>query len=130
MERTSRERESISSEQIERWRLLALEARTLASRESNAVRNHYLNVATHWEALIEETEAQRKANELEANSTWWPDGSKEGKTQLFLTPGIIFGRFTIRDRVKLIFGAGYQFSVSPSAPAYRNNVILTLRSTF
>ena len=68
--------------------------------------------------------------ELEANSIWWPDGSKEGKTQLFLTPGIIFGRFTIRDRVRLIFGAGYQFSVSPSVPAYRNNVILTLRSTF
>jgi hypothetical protein len=68
--------------------------------------------------------------ELEANSTWWPDGSKEGKTQLFLTPGVIFGRFTIRDRVKLIFGAGYQFSITPSAPAYRNNVILTLRSTF
>jgi hypothetical protein len=65
--------------------------------------------------------------ELEANSIRWPNGSKEGKTQLFLTPGIIFGRFTIRDRVKLIFGAGYQFSVSPAAPAYRNNVILTLR---
>jgi hypothetical protein len=60
MERNSRERESISSDQIERWRLLALEAKTLASRESNAVRNHYLKVATHWEALIEETEAQRK----------------------------------------------------------------------
>jgi hypothetical protein len=68
--------------------------------------------------------------ELEANSIWWPDGSKEGKTQLFLTPGIIFGRFTIRDRIRLIYGVGYQFSVSPSAPAYRNNVILTLRSTF
>ena len=49
---------------------------------------------------------------------------------LFLTPGIIFGRFTIRDRVRLIFGAGYQFSVSPAVPAYRNGVILTLRSTF
>ena len=68
--------------------------------------------------------------ELEANSIWWPDGSKEGKTQLFFTPGIIFGRFTIRDRVRLIFGAGYQFSVSSSAAADRNNLILTLRSTF
>jgi hypothetical protein len=68
--------------------------------------------------------------ELEANSTWWPSGSKEGKTQLFLTPGIIFGRFMLHDRVRLIFGAGYQLSVSPSAPAYRHNMILTLRSTF
>ncbi len=30
--------------------------------------------------------------ELEANTTWWPDGTKGGKVQLFLTPGIIFGR--------------------------------------
>ena len=68
--------------------------------------------------------------ELEANSIWWPDGSKEGKTQLFLTPGLILGRFPVHDRVRLIVGAGYQFSVSPHTPAYRNNFVLTLRSTF
>ncbi len=68
--------------------------------------------------------------ELEANSTWWPDGAKRGKIQLYLTPGIVFGRFAIHDRVRLIFGAGYQFAVSPDAPAYRNNAILTLRTTF
>jgi hypothetical protein len=68
--------------------------------------------------------------ELEANTTWWPDGTKGGKVQLFLTPGIIFGRFTIRDRVRLVLGAGYQLSVSPTEPAYRNNVIMTLRTTF
>jgi hypothetical protein len=68
--------------------------------------------------------------ELEANTTWWPDGAKGGKVQLFLTPGIIFGRFTIQDRIRLIFGAGYQVAVSPAEPAYRNNVILTLRTTF
>ena len=42
--------------------------------------------------------------ELEANTTWWPDGSKGGKIQLLLTPGIIFGRFTIKDRVRFIIG--------------------------
>ena len=68
--------------------------------------------------------------EVEANTTWWPDGTKGGKVQLFLTPGIIFGRFTIRDRVRFILGAGYQVAVSPAAPAYRNNVIVTVRTTF
>jgi hypothetical protein len=68
--------------------------------------------------------------ELEANTTWWPDGAKGGKVQLFLTPGIVFGRFTIQDRIRLIFGAGYQLVVSPAEPACRNNVILTLRTTF
>jgi hypothetical protein len=68
--------------------------------------------------------------EVEVNSTWWPGGLKEGKIQTFLTPGIIFGRFPIRDRVRLIFGAGYQFSLSPNTPAFRNNVVLTARTTF
>lgn len=68
--------------------------------------------------------------EVEFNTTWWPDGAKGGKVQLFLTPGIIFGRFTIQDRVRLILGAGYQVAVSPAEPAYRNNVLLTLRTTF
>jgi hypothetical protein len=68
--------------------------------------------------------------ELEANTTWWPDGTRGGKVQLFLTPGVIFGRFEIRDRVRLILGVGYQVAVSPAEPSYRNNVILTLRTTF
>jgi hypothetical protein len=50
----------ISDEEIERWQL-AREARTLASKESIGMPNHYLNVATRWEALIEEIEAQRRA---------------------------------------------------------------------
>ena len=68
--------------------------------------------------------------ELEMNTTWWPDGAKGGNVQLFLTPGIIFGRFTIQDRVRVIVGAGYQVAVTPAEPAYRNNVIVTLRTTF
>lgn len=68
--------------------------------------------------------------ELEFNYTWWPDGSKEGKQQLFVTPGIIFGRFPIHDRVKLIFGVGYQSALTPHTPAYNNNVVFTARTTF
>jgi hypothetical protein len=68
--------------------------------------------------------------EVEANTTWWPDGSKGGKIQLFLTPGIIFGRFTIKDRVRFIIGAGYQMAVSPEQAAYRNSIVATTRLTF
>ena len=60
--------------------------------------------------------------ELEINSIWWPDGSKGGRSQLYATPGIIFGRFPIREPVRLIFGVGYQASVASPAPGYRNNV--------
>jgi hypothetical protein len=68
--------------------------------------------------------------EVELNETWWPDGPKTGKNQLFVTPGIIFGRFPIHDRVKLIVGAGYQIAVSPETPAYRNNVVMAVRTAF
>ena len=68
--------------------------------------------------------------EVELNSTWWPDGVKEGKIQSLVTIGAIFGRFQIRGRIRFILGAGYQLAASPAAPSYRNNVIVTARTTF
>ena len=68
--------------------------------------------------------------EVELNSTWWPSGTREGKIQSFVTPGIIFGRFRIRDRFQLVAGIGYQVAVSPHDPAYRNNIAVTARTTF
>src|SRR5579875_1391421 len=38
--------------------------------------------------------------EFEVNHTYWGDGAREGKNQVFLTPGIIFGRFPIVWRLK------------------------------
>jgi hypothetical protein len=75
--------------------------------------------------------------EFEANSTYWADGPRGGKTQVFLTPGIIFGRFPIADRVKLILGVGYQFALTPRltttpvlTPTYQEAWILTVRTAF
>jgi hypothetical protein len=63
------------------------------------------------------------------NFTWWPDGLRQGRTQLFLTPGIVFGPFPLHDRLKLAFGGGYQFAVTP-APVYNGSLILSLRLYF
>jgi hypothetical protein len=96
----------------------------VSSTENNFGHPVLVNVAAQfhiWDVLWPE---------LEANMTWWPDGTRSGKVQLFLTPGIIFGRFTIHDRVRLILGAGYQVAVSPAEPTYRNNMIVTVRTTF
>ena len=68
--------------------------------------------------------------ELEVNYTYWPDGKKEGKSQTYLTPGIVFGRFPIVDRLKLIVGVGYQFAVTPELPAFQHNWILSIRTAF
>jgi hypothetical protein len=68
--------------------------------------------------------------ELEASYTWCPDGDREGESQLFLTPGVIFGPFPMEDRLKFVLGAGYQFTVTPRTATYNDNVILTVRLPF
>jgi len=68
--------------------------------------------------------------EFEVNYTYWPDGEKQGKNQVYLTPGIVFGRFPIVDRLKLIVGVGYQFAVAPENPGYQHNWILSVRTAF
>lgn len=64
--------------------------------------------------------------EFELNFTWWPDGLRQGNTQLFLTPGVVFGPFPLKDRLKLAVGAGYQFAVTPE-PAFNGNFIFSVR---
>ena len=76
--------------------------------------------------------------EFEVNDTIWLSGrTRAGKDQVFLTPGIILGRFVIAGRVKAIVGGGYQFAVSPDAtvrpvlnPTYNHNWVLTARLAF
>jgi hypothetical protein len=68
--------------------------------------------------------------EMEFNYTYWPDGTKVGKSQLYLTPGIVFGRFPIIDRLRLIVGVGYQFAVAPLNPGFQHNWILSVRTAF
>jgi hypothetical protein len=76
--------------------------------------------------------------EFEINHTYWADGSERGgKNQVLLTPGLILGRFVLKDRIKLIVGGGYQFAVAPKyavtseqTPAYNNSPVLTARLTF
>jgi hypothetical protein len=75
--------------------------------------------------------------EFEMNYTYWANGLRGGKNQIFLTPGLILGRFEIHDRVRFIIGAGYQFAVSPAltkepvlTPTYDRAWILTARLTF
>ena len=67
--------------------------------------------------------------EFEVNYTWFPDGDHAGKNQVFLTPGLILGRFPIWERVKVIAGAGFQVAVTKYA-AYHNAWIITGRVTF
>jgi hypothetical protein len=67
--------------------------------------------------------------EFEVNYTWWPNGEREGETQVFLTPGIVAGRIPIHERLGITAGFGYQVAVTKE-PAYNHAVILTGRIPF
>ena len=75
--------------------------------------------------------------EVEVNWTYWPDGLHAGKNQVFITPGIIFGRFQLSGRVRAIVGVGYQEAVPPMltrtpvlTPIYDHAWVVTGRITF
>ncbi|MGH7213104.1 MAG: hypothetical protein ACREF1_16785, partial [Acetobacteraceae bacterium] len=76
--------------------------------------------------------------ELEFNLTHWFDGERGGHTQVLMTSGVIFGRFPLfGSRAKLIFGAGYQFAITPGqiftpalTPIYNHAWITTARLAF
>ncbi len=74
--------------------------------------------------------------EFEVNYTHWADGARSGRDQVFLTPGLILGRFKICDDSNLTIGGGYQFAVSSKTtspvltPTYDSNWIITTRLSF
>ena len=75
--------------------------------------------------------------QFEMQDTYWADGLRGGKNQVFLTPGLILGRFQVYDRLRFVVGAGYQFAVSPKlvrspvlTPVYDHAGILSVRTPF
>src|SRR5713101_2018515 len=67
--------------------------------------------------------------EFEVNYTWWPNGQREGQSQLFLTAGLVIGRIPLHERVGLTLGFGYQVAVTEH-PAYHHAAIVTGRVPF
>lgn len=76
--------------------------------------------------------------EFAFNDTQWTSGERANRNQLLVGPGIMFGRFTIYDRIKLNFGVAYQVAVAPAhavltpelVPLYNHALILSMRMTF
>lgn len=74
--------------------------------------------------------------ELEANWTWYATGPRAGLNQLYMTVGIVIGRFQITRALKLTLGGGYQFALTPDyrpkplTPAYQNEWLFTSRINF
>jgi hypothetical protein len=67
--------------------------------------------------------------EVEINYTQFMDGPNDGKTQAFITPGILFGRFHLYKRLALTAGGGFQIA-STHFHTNNHNGILTVRFPF
>jgi hypothetical protein len=50
--------------------------------------------------------------EVEVNATFWPNGTLSGDKQVFLSPGLVVGRFHIWRSLGLSVGAGEQIAVT------------------
>ncbi|MBS1822399.1 MAG: transporter [Acidobacteria bacterium] len=71
--------------------------------------------------------------ELEANASFFHGGSNDGRSQVFLTPGLIVSKIKLRkepkDRLGLVLGTGMQIATS-RYHSYNHSFILTGRLTF
>jgi hypothetical protein len=67
--------------------------------------------------------------ELETNYTRFQDGEHDGKTQVFVTPGLIIGRLHLFNRVGFTFGGGYQIAATQFHTT-NHNAILSIRFPF
>ncbi len=74
--------------------------------------------------------------ELEVNWTYYATGQRGGLSQIYLTPGLVVGRFAVTDGLRFTFGVGYQTAVSPGyrakplTPAYDHAWLFTTRLNF
>jgi hypothetical protein len=82
-----------------------------------------------WNTAFQYRVLRKLWPELEVNSTFWPNGARSGKNQVFLTPGLVAGRFHLCKRTGLTFGAGMQIAAT-RFHTYNHNLILTVRLPF
>jgi hypothetical protein len=66
---------------------------------------------------------------LEQNSTFWADGTLDGKKSVFLTPGLVVGSFPLVRRLRFAVGGGFQTAVTSYHP-YNHRWILSCRFPF
>jgi hypothetical protein len=66
---------------------------------------------------------------LELNSTSWSGGTLDGKNEVFLTPGLVVGSFTVAERLHLGLGVGVQIAVS-EFHRYNHRWIASVRLPF
>jgi hypothetical protein len=61
--------------------------------------------------------------ELEVNYTYFQDGPNHGKTQVFMTPGLVIGRVHLCKRLALTLGGGFQIATTHFHTNNHNGIV-------
>jgi len=65
-----------------------------------------------WNVVAQYRFLRKFSPELEMNSTFYHNGPNAGHEQVFLSPGIVVGRFHVWRRMMFTCGAGVQIAVT------------------
>jgi hypothetical protein len=49
---------------------------------------------------------------IEQNSTFWAEGVLDGRRQTFITPGLVIGSFSIKDRLRFAIGISEKVEIT------------------
>jgi hypothetical protein len=60
--------------------------------------------------------------EVEVNYSYFQEGKNDGKTQVYLTPGIVLGRFHVWKRLGLTIGGGFQIATTHFSTSNHNGI--------
>ena len=64
--------------------------------------------------------------EFEVSWETWPNGNRNGQQMVYLTPGIIFGRFKLSEHTYFVLGGGYEFAATADKQ-YDHQWLITMR---
>lgn len=82
-----------------------------------------------WNTAFQAHTLKKIWPELEVNSTFWEGGTNDGRKQTFLTPGVVFARFPIHNRIGFVAGAGFQIATT-HYNQYNHAFVATFRMPF
>jgi hypothetical protein len=82
-----------------------------------------------WNNALQYRVLKRVWPETEFNYSHYYQGSFNGHSLLYVTPGVLLGRFSIHDRFAFIIGGGYQIAATSFHPTNHNG-ILSIRFPF
>jgi hypothetical protein len=87
-----------------------------------------------WNTVAQYRQAKVFWPEIESNATFYQGGTNDGKTQEFIAPGLIVGKYALHSsdptsRAGLAFGVGMQIATS-HFHTFNHSLVLTTRWIF